>query len=59
MARRLYRQLKDRRAQTIVEYCIVFAVVVAIIALVATGAFRESLQTLYGKVCHKIRNLNP
>ncbi len=50
--------MQGKKAQTIIEYCILFAVVIAVIVGAATYAIRPALNELYERTADSIRNIS-
>jgi Flp pilus assembly pilin Flp len=48
----------NKKGQSIVEYCILFAVVVGVIIIAATGAIRPALNSLYQRTASSLAQIN-
>ena len=49
--------MQGKKAQTIVEYCILFAVVVAAIVIAASGVIGPAVGRLYNRTADSIDNI--
>ena len=46
------------KGQSIVEYCVLFAVVVSVIIIAATGAIKPALNSLYERTADSLAQIN-